>query len=772
MTISRKIECMQALPRPTAKSLKNRPEPPPDGCEEPLLLWAVRLSDRPRFVHIGMLGAAEKGAACGCLCKSCGGAMIAVNVDKPASHFERPGTQRRHFKHHAQQPSDGCMASVARLLALELFVEQDTVELPARRRSISRPGLTQTAVQVLQEIEGEKVRVRSRTWIDQTSAWLVLEDGRKLLVTVRSDHSVDEQREASCVLSLKNVRDPAIASWDTQKILDHLRLPGSGIDWDRHWDDARLLAQQEADLSDQEDLVLGGIPREWLDGLTGKQASETVLHWLIKKTIAASATLRVPAHSVPVSQTMPDGSSAQDTAHCSEAWLEISNARLEQRLGDMVPDVLCNARRIEHGRAHGKPFELMIEAAVTHYIDDTKRQKILNAGMACLEIRADQFAFAGQVHARVIETLVHEEAGIKKWIVHPWIQGAIRQAQNRLAARARGMQKSIEEAAQKAQEREEAEKKRQADLRELGQWLRSTSESQLARSYVRALRDKWAQAQPRRWGSVAVGADLIWKELQRREIVTLYRERLEAGDGPLKALLEIRDHDGLPDTSGALNHLARAVRDNHSGYALILLAALTCYAPAFSEWESQRFYDLETQLRAAVDEGSYRVGRFTYHDRFLMLVFPEMREELQSGYGTSEHLTEMSEQRRQRQEASKVRERQRLQEELFARQQRELQVQEAFRRAINDKISAVAASLQWVAYLTDGPSAAVLYARHNAKSKVKSVESLAVFRAAIHQRDAGNSVAQTLQELTLASIEDVTAAVQLLREARLCSDSP
>jgi hypothetical protein len=51
-----------------------------------------------------------------------------------------------------------------------------------------------------------------------------------LLVTVSARHSVDEDHNTSYALSLRNVSDPAIARWDTQKILEHLRLLGYGLE--------------------------------------------------------------------------------------------------------------------------------------------------------------------------------------------------------------------------------------------------------------------------------------------------------------------------------------------------------------------------------------------------------------------------------------------------------------------------------------------------------------------------------------------------------------
>ena len=54
----------------------------------------------------------------------------------------------------------------------------------------------------------------------------------------------------------------------------------------------------------------------------------------------------------------------------------LSDVRLEQRLGNLTPDLIANYRGTE----------LMVEIAVTHFIDDEKLAKIEKAGIATVEI--------------------------------------------------------------------------------------------------------------------------------------------------------------------------------------------------------------------------------------------------------------------------------------------------------------------------------------------------------------------------------------------------
>ena len=81
----------------------------------------------------------------------------------------------------------------------------------------------------------------------------------------------------------------------------------------------------------------------------------------------------------------------------------------EQRLGDIVPDLICKIGK----RA------LLVEIAVTHFVEDIKRGKIQAQGLACVEIDLSSMLAAWNwdtlKHA-VVESVTH-----KVWIEHPRI---------------------------------------------------------------------------------------------------------------------------------------------------------------------------------------------------------------------------------------------------------------------------------------------------------------------------------------------------------------
>ena len=86
-------------------------------------------------------------------------------------------------------------------MALQLFIEQDAIYLPPRRRTVSCVLPNGITVYAKQETPGRLVQVSSCTWVDDVSAMLRLEDGLELLVTVRAHQKVDD---AGVLISVEN----------------------------------------------------------------------------------------------------------------------------------------------------------------------------------------------------------------------------------------------------------------------------------------------------------------------------------------------------------------------------------------------------------------------------------------------------------------------------------------------------------------------------------------------------------------------------------------
>jgi hypothetical protein len=737
-------------------------------CVEPLLLWAVRDSNK-RFVHVGMLTSAEKGAACRCLCRSCSEPLVAVNVGKPASHFDKPRTQRKHFKHlHSNSEESQCLSSVAKFLALQLFVEQDAIYLPPRCRTVSRVSPTGITVYAPQEIPGKLVQVKSCEWIDDVSAILRLEDGREMLVTVRANQKVDDDGRSVCVLSLAGVCDPAIASWDSDKILEHLRLPGCGMKWDSHWDDSELDAQKDGDLAEQEDLYLGGIPQKWLDNLEGKQVNETILHWLIKKTVAEAGFLNVPTFSIPVRQEMPDGSIAEETAISSGGVLQLDDIHLERRFDTMVPDVMCRARKID---TNGPVVDLLIEAAVTNYINDDKRKKIEASGVACIQIRADLFSRTGMVYVSEIEKIICSDASVKEWIAHPWIADEIAKAKRRLAERARRIQNGINTEVAVDRRRLEVDRWRLADRESLKYWLKTTTDLALSKGYLKALKASWAGQSAPKLRTEPVALSDLWDELKRRKIVGSNRHSIEA-KGSLLSTLERIKEEALGAKGGALvDLLAKAVSYDWiaTGNPLVIMFALKRNKPLMTPQQAETFREYCARLETAVQNSDVRVCRLTEHDRLYALLFPEIAPDLQSDYGTKLHMSRLW-QTHEEHAAKDQRRHERRQTRIALVQRLRNEKAQSKQAAVLDReLATFSGKLQWVRRLSDGPGAGVLYGRYSGQARLQGIDPMDIFKTAIAYRDSKCNVDAALKAMPFKHAPDIPEAVHLLQISGLCT---
>lgn len=738
------------------------------GCEEPLLLWAVRESDLKRFVHIGMLSPSEKGAACKCVCRSCREPLLAINVDKPQEHFERPGTQRRHFKHRHTNPEETrCLSKVARLLALQLFVEQDVVFLPARTRHVSNQLPNGHLVASELSIAAESSRVCDRVWIDDHSAVLVLEDGRELLVTVRARHVLDKLN-STCVLSLAGINDPEIATWNTERILEHLRVPGCGMAWDRHWGDDDLKSREAEALLRNEEEFLGGIPREWLVHLSGKQFSETILHWVIKRAISVKGELRVPEMRVEVNRWMPDDTEARETAHCPAALLILKDIRLERRLEGMVPDVFCRARRAD-GR--GVSFDLMIEAAVTNYIDLVKSQKIKQAGVACIQIRADRFAQAGKVPVAEIEETVWSATSVKEWIVHPWIEEEIKKARQRLEDQAVDIQRAMDAEVRK-QEEEQRKIQAKKALREkeregIKRWIGQSAPPSLLRAYAKVLKASWKGDTIYSTGDKEGTHQALWDELVQRNLVCDNRAALESTSGLLRLLLRLEEEPWHSVGTQALGRLRAALNDymadTHN--AIPLMFVLEKRVPEMPSNDLQQFTDLRSTLLQKVKNGSAEYQRNTGNDQLLALLFPNIAYDLASAYGTPAYYANM----RALKEQQVAHEKLRAARKSLVKAGREKQDEQQKAAAVEEALDAVAGTLNWRDFPFGDPSPAQLYAQHNRKARLQGLSVLDLYIKAEEYRKRRDSVDNALRAMAFTEAGDVASAVSLLRHAKLCA---
>jgi len=737
-------------------------------CErpEPLMTWAVRASAGRQAVHISMLSPKENGAACGCLCFACGDKLRAINLGKPEAHFEKPGTQRRHFKHDHGGADRKCLSAVARLIAMAHFIEQDVIVLPPRPYPVTRLLASGKTINVVKEAPGMTAKVLERRWVDDQSAILLLEDGRELAVTVRTAYSLGPEGASRSVLSFAGVTNPEVAGWSKEQILAQMRLPG-WMKWERHWDDEQLDESGQGELANEEEQLLSDIPRQWLEGLSGKMASETILHWVIKRAIERHKTLKVPEFAVPRTQTMPDGTVAKETAKLAQHTLLIDRVTFERKVGDMVPDVVCWASKMG---SNDPPFQLLVEAAVTHYVDDEKKQKILRSGIACIQIRADLFTRAGTVPVADIERMVCSDAAVKEWIAPPDLAAEISQADRRLASRARAIQKRLDD-------EERRRKQLERDKAKLDTWYRQAPDQALAEGYLKALRATWRGEKLPTTGAVEVDMDRLWQVLTQRGLVKGSRSEVESRDGLLFLLWRIQVLPHLPrHTEHAIEMACAAARPGWSGSApkaVLAMYALKAYHGAqlrassdLSNWETYR--NTVDLIRRSLETGESTFVRHVDLDPLLRVIFPEMSADLDKSVATPVAVQEVRARRLAAEAQAREVQARRARRKRAVAEGRAAQASATLRGALDTEITLCAAKARWVRTQLGPHDAARLYGLFGGKVSLNGLETMTVIKTALEFKALGRSIKLLLQGLAFKDPSDVRKALKLLHLSSIC----
>lgn len=742
----------------TTKSRANKA-----NCErtEPVMVWALRANERRRPIHISDLQAHENGRACGCVCYACGDKLRAINLDKPNAHFELKRTQQRHFKHDHSAGDRNCMSAVAKLVALAHFVEQEEVFLPPSLRPGSRTLASGLVIEADTAAPARTVKVLERHWIDEQSAILLLDDGTELAVTVRTSHTICEDGTSRAVLSLAGLKNPDVAGWTKEEIIEHLRLPG-WMKWERHWSDDQLGAQAKQALDDKESEILGDIPREWLEGLSGKMANETILHWVIKRTIERRKMLKVPEIVIPRSLRMPNGDMAHDVARRAEHTLLIDKVTFERKIGDVVPDVVCWASKMGGNSA---PFQLLIEAAVTHYIDEAKRKKIADAGIACIQIRADLFRRAGYVAVNEIERQVAADAGVKEWILPPDMSPEIKLADTRLARKAREIEIRLNE---EQREREQ----RASDQRKLNAWYRNSTDKALAAGYLKALTAAWRGEAPPMVGTAEVELEAMWQVLVSRNLVKGPRNLAESKDGPLHLLWRIKSLQRRSrHTDTAIELVRSASRPGFAGRspnAALATYALKAYHGSDLRQTSDLYRETEDLIETSLQAGEETFVRVVDLDPLLHHLFPEMSDYLATSSATPQVVSEVRARRVAAETKAWNSAQLRARRQRIVSEGRAKKAAQALRAEIDAEIAYFTSRTRWARNHLNADDAARLYEQFGGQVKLTSVKpSLAITRA-LQFKAQGQSIKQLIETLGVNSASEVRKVMQLLQEAGIC----
>lgn len=579
-----------------------------------LMAWAVTASER-KATYIGNLQRNQTGLACECVCPACGGQLQAVNAGKSLQELSGGNTLRPHFRHHTGQQQDACLVKMSQIVALQLLMQESVICLPEQNTQRKVTGASGRTYTGKASSPGTTLSILSREWVDEHEAKITLPDGRVVWVRLFGSPGRGLDSAGEAIINIK-VDDPEVSTWPPERILEHAQLTGAFMCWDRHWADAELAQRALEDAEQQAQHWCDLIPpdMEFADDLSAAQRSEGLLHWVIKKILEEASAITTPSYQQPLTRDMPDGYESTEWVLWPQKVYRISNVRLEYRLKGVVPDVLCTAVCGQES-----PLELMIEVAVTHRVDQVKATRIRAMGLACLEIDARRFGKEGRVTVDELRSMVLSQVECKQWIVHPGIDAMRLAAKSTLDNR---YQREIQES-------------REIEAR--AERLHDMNDEELLQEYLSQLRRRWLTDEPL-WdlGGPNQPGTLLG-ELNDRRFRDLDDPMLVYPDRLLWMIDAIANKTHKVNPVSLLEQAMR--RDEFASmqqFASVVGMAITVYAPSLSAWEQKKFESLRDRMRTSIQALERTYARPTQYDRALALLFPALKERLESGKGTQD----------------------------------------------------------------------------------------------------------------------------------------
>ncbi|RCX31684.1 competence protein CoiA family protein [Thioalbus denitrificans] len=158
-------------------------------------------------------------------------------------------------------------------------------------------------------------------------------------------------------------------------------------------------------------LARQGEVRQWhfahVSGTECERAAETALHLAAKHLLLEATGMNVPEDRVNQTMTLPDGRAGTGEAIQQAGWIDFLHVDLEATLGPVRPDVVATI---------GETM-LLVEIAVTHFVDEKKRTLLSKLGLPAIEVNLA--AIQGDKWDReFLRQVVVEGTDHKTWI-HP-----------------------------------------------------------------------------------------------------------------------------------------------------------------------------------------------------------------------------------------------------------------------------------------------------------------------------------------------------------------
>lgn len=135
---------------------------------------------------------------------------------------------------------------------------------------------------------------------------------------------------------------------------------------------------------------------------------ETAIHLAAKQLIENHRKLYLPENTVKINVVDEMGKShTLKKTLVSAGMKHFSSVRLEQNISDFRPDLVATT-------IHGN--DLLVEIAVTHFVDEIKQKKIEAHGIAAIEIDASKIIV---FNFESLNKLLFETSQNIKWLFHP-----------------------------------------------------------------------------------------------------------------------------------------------------------------------------------------------------------------------------------------------------------------------------------------------------------------------------------------------------------------
>lgn len=719
------------------------------------MLWAVHAQSK-KVMHVSYLSREQTGLKCECVCYACKTPLQAVNAGRDASHFLLPNARGQFFRHASGHQRDECLQSAARMAALHMFLQLEEVDLPAPKATRRVVGISGQVFEHTAPGNRVRARVMGRQWIDEQKAQITLENGKVILVKLISDTSVSEGGVFDAVINIQ-VNDPDVASWTPEQLLDKIVLVDEWMCWGRHWEDsqleeqaesqARLLAVESMDLETDEMMALP-------PGLSSWQKSESLLHNVLKNLLAGIGRIRVPGLVDTVEQRMPDGTLERIAVEIRPTTLVLKDARLECRLGDTVPDVVCTATDQYTGLG---TFELMIEVAVTHRVDESKARKIHEAGIACLEVDAGLLNLQKRCTRTELFEALSTDSLNKRWINLPMFRSRLAAAAQQLDRRALVVQARM-------------------DLRgRMNSWAEQRSATEIGELYLKAVRRHWA-SQKTEWGEVKVEHQgLQWSLadlaacLKKKGCPTSDAELMIGHQGVLWCLSQVDQSALLRKPFDMLRTLKfMDQRDDLRPYLGLVAMAAEVYRADRTEHREQ-IEELLSRARDSLRRGEETYARPDTYDSVIRAAFPALAKCLSVPAGTLNRIRALWREKNQRETAQRQKEQQE-QARIFIAQEL-ARVEQEQQRAILQTVDKVAAR-GWLPRTRMSSSIAQCqsYLRERPPSSWEQRDYQTLVALAHRARDLKVHLKTWLLERKPTSVHDVQQMAIVLREAWLLDE--